>query len=59
LDNTIPRRSTTFGMSKAELAIYEAMRIIEEMRADKRLTEAVIYLHKAREKVADFIDGIE
>jgi len=59
LDNVIPRRSTTYGMSRAELAIYEAMRIIEEMRADKRLTEALDLLEQAREKVADFIDGVD
>lgn len=46
-------------MSRAELAIYEAMRIIEEMRADKRLTEALDLLEQAREKVADFIDGVD
>jgi hypothetical protein len=46
-------------MCPAELAILEAMRLIEEMGADTRLTEAQILLGKARDKVADFIDGVE
>jgi len=52
----IPRRANIYEMCKAELAIYKAAEAVEEMAADTRLTEAVILLQKAREKVADYID---
>ena len=43
----------------AELAIHEAMKKIENMAADTRLTEAITHLSIAKNCVADFIDGIE
>ena len=66
LDNEKPaRRETTYGMSRAELAIYEAMRIVQELgynsnrRMDERLVEALLLLDKARERVADYIDRVK
>ena len=66
LDNEKPiRRATTYGMSRAELAIYEAMRIVQELgynsnrRMDERLVEALLLLDKARERVADYIDRVK
>jgi hypothetical protein len=43
----------------AELAIRDAIYEVEKMSADVRLTNAVIYLDKARELVADFIDNVK
>lgn len=60
--DTIPkdplRRCDTAKMSPAELAIYEAMIAVEKAGADTRLTRAVILLGEARDRVADFVDGV-
>lgn len=40
----------------AELAIVEAISQVEKMPADVLLTEAVILLGQAKDKVSDFID---
>jgi len=42
----------------AERAIYDAVQAVEALPADVRLTEAVVLLQQAREKVADFVDGL-
>jgi hypothetical protein len=57
MDN-FPRRAQVDKMVKAELAIREAMLAVEEMPADVRLTDAGVLLEKARNKVADFVDGV-
>jgi len=54
----IPRRIRIDQMTPAELAIREAVRIVEEAGADVRLTAAVILLTQAQHKVADFVDGV-
>ena len=54
-----PRRIRIDQFSKGERAIWEATQAVEEMGCDVRLTEALILLGKARDKVADFIDGVE
>jgi len=43
----------------AELAIFKAMQEVEKAGADVRLTEATMLLAKAKDCVADFIDGVE
>lgn len=53
-----PRRAYMARWQKAELAIYEASQFVEQMGADRRLTEAQNLLGMARNKVADFIDGV-
>lgn len=53
------RRADIQQMSPAELAILEAMREVEKMPADTRLTNAVIKLSEAQRFVADFIDDKE
>jgi len=53
----IPRRICIDKMTPAELAITDAMRCVEEAGCDTRLTEAVMLLSQARDKVADFVDG--
>jgi hypothetical protein len=45
-------------MSSGEYAIREAVQEVEAMGADVRLTQAVILLGEAKDKVADFVDGI-
>jgi hypothetical protein len=58
-DNEIPRRCRVDQFTPAEAAIYAAMQVVEASGCDRRLSEAVMLLGKAREAVADFVDGIE
>jgi hypothetical protein len=55
-DAGIPRRSCLDLNTPAELAIYEAMQAVEKAGAHPLLTDAVILLGQARDKVADFVD---
>lgn len=57
-DSEIPRRIRLDKLTPAETAIVKAVEAVEEMPADTRLTEAVILLDRARDKVADFVDGV-
>lgn len=54
----IPRRIQVERMVPAELAIRSAIQEVEKLAADARLTEAVILLNKAQDKVADYIDEL-
>lgn len=54
--NTIPRRNRIDLFTPAEKAIYEAIREVEKVGADTLLTEAVILLQQAMDKVSDFVD---
>lgn len=54
----IPRRCRLDLMTPAELAIVAAMDAVEALPADVRLTDAVVLLAKARDRVADFVDGV-
>ena len=45
-------------MTPAELKIYEAMQAVEALPPDERLTEAVVLLGKARDRVADYVDDV-
>jgi len=51
-----PRRSRIDYMTSAELAIYAAMEAVEMAGAHVLLTDAVILLGQARDKVADFVE---
>lgn len=53
----IPRRADIQRNVPAELAIRNAMLMVENLPADERLTKAVTLLGDAREAVADYIDG--
>jgi hypothetical protein len=53
----IPRRAHLDLNTPAELAIRDAVNAVERMGADVLLTEAVVLLGQAREKVADYVDG--
>lgn len=54
----IPRRARMDQWTPAEKAIYEAVGTVEGMGADVRLTDAVTLLGSARDRVADFVDGV-
>lgn len=54
---TIPRRIQLEKMTPVERQIRDAMIAVESLGADVRLTDAVILLQQARERVADFVDG--
>lgn len=54
----LPRRCYIDLYCPAELAIRNAVLAVEEMPADVRLTDAVVLLSQAKDKVADFIDGV-
>ena len=56
-DTEISRRIDIERMLPAELALRNAELEIEKLGADERLTNAVILLAEAQEKVSDFIDG--
>lgn len=58
MNNDIPRRIDLRRLSPAEREIHFATQEVESMGADPRLTEAVILLGRARERVADYIDGV-
>lgn len=53
-----PRRNRLELMTPAELAIREAVLKVEELGCDTRLTDAVMLLGEAQEKVADYIDSL-
>lgn len=55
---SIPRRADREQMTPAELAITAAMEEVEKLPPDSRLTDSVVMLAAAREKVADFVDGV-
>jgi hypothetical protein len=52
-----PRRNRMDLWTPAEKAIQEAVNEVEKAGADVRLTDAVILLQQAKNKVADFVDG--
>lgn len=55
----IPRRNQMQQWCEAERQIYDAVQAVEIMGADVRLTDAVILLGAACDRVADFVDGVE
>jgi len=57
MPDEIPRRIRAECLVPAERAICDAMQAVEAMPADVRLTDAVVLLGQAREKVADYVDA--
>jgi hypothetical protein len=53
----IPRRRHTDRMMPAELACLCAIRAIEKLGCDDRLTRAQILIQQAQELVADYVDS--
>jgi hypothetical protein len=56
--NEIPRRARIDLFTPAEKAIFDAMIAVEALPASEHLTAAVILLGKAKDRVADFVDGV-
>lgn len=54
----IPRRIDRSRHTPAESAITQAMAAVEAAGAHPRLTDAVTLLGKARDAVADYVDGV-
>ena len=52
------RRRDSLRHTRAEAAILNAIREVEDMPADPRLTSAVVMLARAQERVADFVDNV-
>jgi hypothetical protein len=52
------RRADTMRHVPAETAILDAMRAVEAMPPDERLTDAVVLLSRAKDCVADYVDGV-
>jgi hypothetical protein len=55
-DNKISRRSCLYLLTPAEKSVYDAVQAVEAVGADVRLTDAVVLLQQAREKLADYFD---
>ena len=55
----IPRRIRVDQYSVGEAAIHAARESVEKMGANPLLTDAVVLLSKAQEKVADYVDETE
>jgi hypothetical protein len=58
MTDEIPRRIRLDLNTPAELAIRAAVDAVEALPADVRLTDAVVLLSQARERVADFVDNV-
>lgn len=56
MKNEIPRRSRLDLNTPAERAIFDAMQEVEKAGCDVKLTDAVNFLDKARNLVADYVD---
>lgn len=54
--NGFPRRAKMDEWTPAERAIYDAMQAVEKVGAHPLLTDAVILLSQARDKVADYVE---
>jgi hypothetical protein len=53
----VSRRAHLDHLTSAEQAVVAAVDAVESMPPDVRLTQAVILLQQARDKIADFVDG--
>lgn len=56
MSDVFPRRADLDRNVVAEHAIRDAMKAVEDLGADVKLTEAVVLLGKAHEAVADYVD---
>lgn len=54
----IPTRADMQFMTEAELAILNAVRAVERAGASVALTDAVVLLGQARERVADHVEAV-
>lgn len=54
----LSRRIHVELQTPSEKAIGDALKLVENMGADPRLTEASVLLSQARSKVADYVDEL-
>ena len=54
--NEIPRRAYLDRLIPAERSIYDAIQLVEALGADVRLTDVVVRLGEAKDKLADYVD---
>lgn len=54
----LPRRARLELLTPAEVAIRAAICQVEDLPPDSRLTEAVVNLLMAQDRVADYVDGV-
>lgn len=54
--NLVPRKNIISMQQPAEWKIVEAMSEIETLGADVLLTDAILLMQKAKEKVSEYID---
>lgn len=57
MENEIPRRNRLDLNTPAEKAIHEAIQEVEKVGVDSKLTDIVVMLANAKEKLSDYIDG--
>lgn len=55
--DSFPTRSDLQMMTPAEIAITDAMQAVEEAGASTALTDAIVLLGRARDRVADHVEG--
>jgi hypothetical protein len=55
--DAIPRRHYVNKLIPAERAIYDAIQIVEALGADIRLTDVVIRLSEAKDRLSDWADA--
>lgn len=53
-----PRRCYLEKMTPEERGIHDMIKKVENLGCDVRLTETIILLGQARDKLSDFVDGI-
>lgn len=58
-ESAIPRRNRIDKFTAAEKAIWEAIAVVECAGAHPLLTDAVVLLSQAKDKVSDFVDHHE
>lgn len=52
----IPRRSCLHRMIRQEIMLYDMVQEVEKLGADPLLTEVVMILGQARDKLADYVE---
>lgn len=58
MTDNIPRRCKLYENSDEEIQIRECINAVENLGAHPLLTECVVLLSQAREKLADWIDSV-
>ena len=56
-EDGVPRRADTLLQAPAEMAVTDIMRQVEGLGASAALTDAVTLLQRARDRIADHLEG--